>query len=167
MELRDQLFQQATTEYTEGVSRLVHSYVRSKAEHDDLLQEIWLGLWRALPTFRGDASLKTFVYRIAHNRCVTELTRRKPYHGSDDELLELEDHQPGPVERLVAERKSEQLVRAVQKLPLGLRQTLTLRLEGLSYAEISEVLGITESNIAVRLNRAKECLNICLLGSEK
>ncbi|GAA5443970.1 ECF RNA polymerase sigma-E factor [Microbulbifer sp. NBRC 101763] len=167
MESRDQLFQQAIEEYAEGISRVVHSYVHSRAEHDDLLQEIWLGLWRALPAFRGDASLKTFVYRIAQNRCVTEITRRKPQNSCGEELLELEDHQPGPAERLAAEQKSDRLVRAVQRLPLGLRQTLILRLEGLSYAEISEVLGIGESNIAVRLNRAKERLNICLSGGEK
>lgn len=167
MELRDQLFQQAVAEYTEGISRVVSSYVRSKAEHEDLLQEIWLGLWRALPAFRGDASLKTFVYRIAHNRCVTEIARRKPQHDGENELMELEDSQPGPAECLDAERKSERLVHAVQQLPLGLRQTLTLRLEGFSYAEISEVLGISESNIAVRLNRAKERLNISLSGGAK
>ncbi|MFA0813437.1 RNA polymerase sigma factor [Microbulbifer epialgicus] len=167
MDLRDQLFQQVIAEYAEGISRVVRSYVRSSAEHDDLLQEIWLGLWRALPSFRGDASLKTFVYRITHNRCVTEIARRKPQHSGEEELLELEDHQPGPAERLVAEQKSERLVRAIQQLPLGLRQTLTLRLEGLSYAEISEVLGISESNIAVRLNRAKERLNVRLSGGEK
>ncbi|MFA0791245.1 RNA polymerase sigma factor [Microbulbifer echini] len=167
MELRDQLFQQAIAEYAEGVSRVARSYVRSGAEHEDLLQEIWLGLWRALPSFRGDASLKTFVYRITHNRCVTEISRRKPQHGGEDLLLELEDTCPGPAEQLAAERKSERLLSAVQQLPLGLRQTLTLRLEGLSYAEISEVLGISETNIAVRLNRAKERLNISLSGGEK
>ncbi|MCO1335032.1 sigma-70 family RNA polymerase sigma factor [Microbulbifer sp. OS29] len=167
MELRDQLFQQAIAEHTQGVSRVARSYVRSTAEQEDLLLEIWLGLWRALPAFLGDASLKTFVYRIAHNRCVTEIARRKPQHAGEEELMEVVDSHPGPDECLAAERKSESLVNAVQRLPLGLRQTLTLRLEGLSYAEISEVLGISESNIAVRLNRAKERLNIYLSGGEK
>ncbi|WP_261324474.1 RNA polymerase sigma factor [Microbulbifer agarilyticus] len=50
-------------------------------------------------------------------------------------------------------------MRAVAQLPLGMRQVLSLRFEGLSYSEISEVLGISESNVAVRLNRARERLN--------
>ncbi|WP_299944792.1 sigma-70 family RNA polymerase sigma factor [uncultured Microbulbifer sp.] len=167
MERRDQLFQQALATYAEGVSRVARSYVRTAAEREDLMQEIWLGLWRALPAFRGEASLKTFVYRIAHNRCVTELSRRKPHHSGEEELLNLQDSRPGPAEHLAAQRDWERLVCMIQRLPLGLRQTLTLRLEGLSYAEISEVLGIGESNVAVRLNRARAQLNACMAGGEQ
>ncbi|WP_323846448.1 sigma-70 family RNA polymerase sigma factor [Microbulbifer magnicolonia] len=164
MDARDRLFQQAMADCGAGVSRVAGSYVRNTAERDDLVQEIWLAVWRALPSFRGEASLKTFVFRIAHNRSVTELARRRAAHTGTEELETIEDDAPGPEQRLQDQRDSERLVRAVQQLPLGLRQTLTLRLEGLSYAEISEVMGISESNVAVRLNRARERLSARLAG---
>lgn len=167
MDARDRLFQQAMADCGAGISRVAGSYVRSTAEREDLMQEIWLAVWRALPSFRGDASLKTFVYRIAHNRSVTELARRRSAHTGVEDLEVLEDDSPGPEQQLQSQRDSARLVRAVQQLPLGLRQALTLRLEGLSYAEISEVLGISESNVAVRLNRARERLSGRLRGERE
>jgi RNA polymerase sigma-70 factor (ECF subfamily) len=164
LDARDRLFQQLMADHGAGISRVAGSYVRGHAERDDLVQDIWLAVWRALPSFRGDASLKTFVFRIAHNRSVTELTRRRAEFGDPGELDQLADSAPGPADKLVSRRDSERLLTAVQQLPLGLRQTLTLRLEGLSYAEISEVLGIGESNVAVRLNRARERLRAQLGG---
>ncbi|MFV8783406.1 RNA polymerase sigma factor [Microbulbifer sp. SA54] len=158
MDAREQIFQQLLEECGGGIARLAGSYVRSLAERDDLVQEIWLAVWRALPGFRGDASLRTFAYRIAHNRSVTQLARRRDT-GDSDLLEALEDERPGPEAHLVQSREAERLMRAVSALPLGMRQVLTLRFEGLGYSEISEVLGISESNVAVRLNRARERLN--------
>ncbi|QKX16350.1 RNA polymerase sigma factor [Microbulbifer sp. YPW1] len=158
MDAREQIFNQLIEDCGGGIARLASSYVRNRAEREDLVQEIWLAIWRALPAFRGESRLRTFVYRIAHNRSVTQLARRRDSHGS--ELLEeLQDERPGPEAQLQQNRDAERLVRAVSLLPLGMRQVLTLRFEGLSYSEISEVLGISESNVAVRLNRARERLN--------
>ncbi|MBN8429984.1 RNA polymerase sigma factor [Microbulbifer salipaludis] len=158
MDAREQLFQQLIEDCGSGIARLAGSYVRNRAEREDLVQEIWLAIWRALPGFRGDASPRTFAYRIAHNRSVTQLARRRD--SEDGEVLEtVADERPGPETQLLQRRDAERLMRAVSQLPLGMRQVLTLRFEGLSYSEISEVLGISESNVAVRLNRARERLN--------
>lgn len=158
MKVRDTQFQQLISDYGPGIARVAGTYTRTREERDDLLQEIWLAVWRALPGFRGEASVKTFIFRIAHNRSVTELARRRPDH--DDALLEgVVDNAPGPAEHLAGQRQSEQLRLAVQALPLGLRQVFSLRLEGLSYSEVAEVLGISESNVAVRLNRARQRLS--------
>jgi len=158
LDAREQIFQQLIEDCGGGIARLAGSYVRNQAEREDLVQEIWLAIWRALPGFRGDSSLRTFIYRIAHNRSVTQLTRRRDSEDSD--VLEtVADERPGPEAQLVHSRDAERLMHAVSLLPLGMRQVLTLRFEGLSYSEISEVLGISESNVAVRLNRARERLN--------
>ncbi|WP_237057356.1 RNA polymerase sigma factor [Microbulbifer sediminum] len=158
MKARDTQFQQLISDYGAGIARVAGTYTRTPEERDDLLQDIWLAIWRALPGFRGEASVKTFIFRIAHNRSVTELARRRP--DQDDDLLEgVTDSAPGPAERLAGQRQSEQLLSAVQALSLGLRQVISLRLEGLSYSEIAEVLGISESNVAVRLNRARQRLS--------
>ncbi|MGL6161466.1 RNA polymerase sigma factor [Microbulbifer sp.] len=164
MDARDRLFQQLLADHGAAISRVAGAYVRGHAERDDLVQDIWLAVWRALPSFRGDASLKTFVFRIAHNRSVTELARRRAAHGNMEEVEALADSAPGPAERLAAEQRAQRLLAAVQRLPLGLRQALTLRLEGFSYSEIAEVLGISDTNVAVRLNRARERLRVRLAG---
>lgn len=157
MDNRDQQFQQLVAEHGAGISRVAGTYARNNAEREDLLQDIWLAIWRALPGFRGEASLKTFVYRIAHNRSVSELVRRKPADATADPTVII-DEAPGPAAQLEAERQAARLVDAVRRLPLGLRQVVSLRLEGLSYSEISEIIGISESNVAVRLNRARKQL---------
>ncbi|GAB2512566.1 RNA polymerase sigma factor [Microbulbifer agarilyticus] len=158
MDTREQIFQQLVDECGGGIARVAGSYVRNRAEQEDLVQEIWMAIWRALPNFRGDSSLRTFVYRIAHNRSVTQLVRRRDT-GDSDLLESVCDERPGPEGSLIQARDAERLMRAVAQLPLGMRQVLSLRFEGLSYSEISEVLGISESNVAVRLNRARERLN--------
>jgi len=165
LDAREQIFQQLIEDCGGGIARLAGSYARNRAEQEDLTQEIWLAIWRALPGFRGDSSLRTFAYRIAHNRSVTQLTRRRD--SGDSALLDdLTDESPGPDMRLIQSRDAERLLRAVSQLSLGMRQALTLRFEGLSYSEISEVLGISESNVAVRLNRARERLNAKMRETE-
>ena len=60
-----------------SLSRLAGSYVRGAGDCDDLLQEIIVAIWRALPRFRGECSERTFVFRIAHNRAIAHITRRR------------------------------------------------------------------------------------------
>src|SRR5688572_11447049 len=59
-----------------ALARLVSSYTRTATDCDDLLQEIAIALWQALPTFRGECSERTFLFRIAHNRCLAHLSRK-------------------------------------------------------------------------------------------
>src|SRR5688572_29980659 len=59
------------------LTRLAASYAANRSDRDDLLQEIAIALWRALPGFRGDCSERTFLFRIAHNRCITHLSRKR------------------------------------------------------------------------------------------
>ena len=80
--------------YGAPLARLASSYARARGEQDDLFQEIMIALWRALPAYRGDCSERTYVYRIAHNRAMSYLSRRRPMVGNLDEEGELPA--PGP-----------------------------------------------------------------------
>jgi RNA polymerase sigma-70 factor (ECF subfamily) len=141
-----------------ALGRLAASYAGSSGERDDLMQEIALALWQALPRFRGESSERTFLFRIAHNHCINHIVRRRPLASLDELELDPADD-ARPVEaQLDAASASLRLHEAVRRLPLIQRQVVTLALEDLDYAEIAAVLGITENNVGVRLNRARATL---------
>jgi RNA polymerase sigma-70 factor (ECF subfamily) len=138
-----------------ALRRLSSSYAGSTGERDDLLQEIALALWQALPRFRGESSERTFLFRIAHNHCINHIVRRRPVESLQH--LELDPEDGGrPVDMaLSAAQESARLVDAVRRLPLIQREVVVLALEDMDYAEIAAVLGISETNVGVRLNRAR------------
>jgi len=141
-----------------ALGRLAGSYTANGAEREDLLQEIALALWQALPRFRGESSERTFLFRIAHNHCINQIVRRRPMSSIDDLELDPPD-ESRPVEATLDDaRASQRLHDAVRRLPLIQRQVVTLALEDMDYAEIADVLGITENNVGVRLNRARATL---------
>ena len=142
-----------------SLDRLAAAYEADLAERDDLLQDISFALWRALPSFRGECSERTFVYRIAHNRGLTHRARRRLRVTESLENIEvLPDPGADPEQATIRNLTRERLQTAVRQLPEGARQVVILSLSGLSPAEIGEVLGITENNAAVRLSRARRAL---------
>ena len=145
-----------------ALARLAASYAASQADRDDLLQEIAMGLWLALPTFRAECSERTFLFRIAHNRCISHLARRRPQVSLDDIEFDPEDLRPGPDAGLAEQQQSASLQAAVRRLPLAYRQVIVLLLEDLDYRQIAEVLGISENNVGVRLTRARALLREAL-----
>lgn len=143
-----------------ALRRVAGAYERDPGRREDLFQDICLAVWQALPRFRGDSSERTFVFRIAHNRGLTHRSRRGPSTATDLEAAaeRLADPHPGPEAAAREGQRRERLREAVLALPLEPRQILSLTLEGLSNLEIADVLGITENNVAVRLNRARKAL---------
>jgi RNA polymerase sigma factor (sigma-70 family) len=154
-------FERILGEHGAAISRLAYSYEAVAGIREELAQEIALAIWQALPHFRGDCSERTFVFRIAHNRGLTHVSRRRPAQQSLDDLEEADepmDPRPHPDEQLAQINQRKRLESAVQSLPVAHKQMIVLTLEGLSHAEIGEVLGITENNVAVRLTRARKAL---------
>jgi len=146
-------------EYAPAIRRTARLYERLPAPREDLVQEICLALWQALPRFRGDCSERTFVFRVAHNRGATHAWKRRRRAMTPlEDVYEPRDAAPTPEASAVASQRSTDLSRAVAELPITLRQTVTLMLEGLSPREIGDVLGITENNANVRLARARQAL---------
>ncbi len=147
-------FDELLITYGPALKRVAASYAPPGAEREDLEQEIVLALHTAWPGFRGDASARTFAYRIAHNCGITLMKNRRgaPRTQPLDPSHAVTRRTP---ERIAQRRQEyERLARAVRRLPLSQRQPMSLRLEGLSYAEIGEVLGLTTSNVGARLHRA-------------
>lgn len=148
-----------------ALSRLAGGYASDTGDRDDLVQEILLALWGALPRFRGECSERTFVMRVAHNRCMAHLRDRGQRWLGLGEAEVVRDPSPDPHARAEAEERHLRLTRAIRQLPRIHREAVMLHLEGLSHREIGEVVGATENNVGVRLNRARAQLK-SLLGEE-
>lgn len=144
------------------VARIAASYERDRHRIDDLVQDVFLALWRALPSYRENASMATFLARIAHNVCVSHVRRevRVPPSQEGPEALDAlaNDTAAGPAQRAELDDQRRALLAAVRGLPLPQRQVVTLHLEGFSGRQIAEALDLTETNAAVRLTRARAAL---------
>ncbi len=141
------------------VDRILSTYERSESAREDLHQDVAMALWRGMPTFRGGASFRTFIARIAHNIGAGHV--RRVMRGGD--RLPLDEEHPSEAEgpdQIASETSiREALSRAVERLPLSQRQVVSLHLEDFSHAEIAEALGIGEGAVTVRLHRARQTLS--------
>ncbi len=149
-------------QYGPALARIAAAYERDRALREDLVQDIAVAVWRALPSLQDEAKLKPFVFRIAHNRSVSHVARQAARPRQDELSEALPDGGADPETRLARAEQSARLVEAVRRLALPYRQVITLVLEDLSYEEIAEALGITVSNVGVRINRAKAQLKAML-----
>ena len=157
---RTKAFEDLLQRYVPALKRLARSYAREPAEQDDLLQEIALGLWTALPNFRGEASERTWMYRVAHNTAISFVTSRnrrsqREQNGAIPDLPTLES---GAESTVIEDQQRARLWAAVEELPLTDRQIVVLHFEGLSAAEIEVVTGLSAGNVATRLSRARQKL---------
>jgi RNA polymerase sigma factor (sigma-70 family) len=158
--IREQLereYERLWRDHGASLARLASSYELNAHAREDLLQEIRLAIWAALPRFRGESSLRTFLFRIAHNRALTHVCRRKRNLSSEDSE-EIVDRRNGPETAVIESANCSHLMAAIRQLPLPFRQVITLSLEDLSRSEIASVLGISENNVGVRMNRARKLL---------
>jgi RNA polymerase sigma-70 factor (ECF subfamily) len=149
--------------YDPGLRRLAYRLLGERERMDDALQEAYLRAFRALPGFRADSTLRTWLYRIVYNVCLEELERARrvrsvPIEGG----LELAAPQADLAETISLRAG---LATALAELPADDRAALLLvDAQGLDYREAGEVLGVPEGTIASRLHRARSVLRRALSG---
>ncbi len=155
-------FEQVIAEHGPLISRIAMSYEADPALREDLMQQIFLAVWQALPRFRADSSLRTFIARIAQNRSISYVAKqvRQPPVAELDERIEADD--PDPEQTAMEASDRRMLLEATRKLPLPQRQVIVLVLEGFDYSEIAEMLDIAPNALALRLSRAKATLKTLL-----
>ena len=151
-------FERIVAEHGPLISRIAMSYEADPALREDLTQQIFLAVWQALPSYRADASLKTFIARIAQNRAISFVTRqvRQPPVAEMPERVESDE--PSPEESAIDASERRLLLDATRRLPMPQREVIILVLEGFSYAEIADMLNIAPNALALRLSRAKSAL---------
>jgi RNA polymerase sigma-70 factor, ECF subfamily len=157
----DALFEKVVAEYSAPLVRLARAHEADASLQQDLLQEIHLAIWRSLPAFAGRCSLRTWVYRVAHNVAASHLLRQKRQRLESlttlDELA-LEAAGPEAAAALDKQRTLEKLTDLIRRLKPIDRQLIVLHLEGLGADEIAEVAGLSVSNVHTKLHRIRELL---------
>jgi RNA polymerase sigma factor (sigma-70 family) len=148
-------FKEAINELGPALLRVAASYERNSALRQELVQEILLAVFKALPSLREPAKRRSFVLRIAHNCCVDHVVRcvAAPHMVEAAEIVAAAE--ASPEQELLSQETSLRLTNAVRALEIPYRQVMTLLLEDMSYAEIAETLGISIDNVGVRVSRAK------------
>lgn len=154
---QDDLYERAVAEYGAAVGRLTRGYEADPEKRRDLLQEIHLALWRSFEGFDARCSLRTWVYRVAHNTAITWVTRQK--RARPQLLVGLEEVDAMPVfsdaDRRIALDRLTQLIQRLKPID---REVILVYLEGLDAAAIGELTGLSASNAATKIHRIKHLL---------
>ncbi len=166
---RDALFERIAAEYAAPMARLARAHEADPSLQQDLLQEVHIALWRSLPAFGGRCSLRTWVYRVAHNTAATWVLRRR--RRFDKHLVDLDDLEIPTDDREIdaAVDEARMLGRMrdlVQRLKPIDREVFVLYLEGLSVDEIAEIAGLTHTNTGTKIHRIKRLLSERLTSGE-
>lgn len=155
---QEDLYRQASEEFGAALERLVRAYEADPDKRRDLSQEIYIGLWRSLAVFDGRCSLRTWVYRVAHNTAASHVIRnRRDRFATIDEIEQL----PAPDDTEAStdrKRALERLLGLIQRLEPVDRQVILGYLEGLDAAAIGEITGLSAGNVAIKIHRIKGIL---------
>ena len=150
-------FEALLTRHRGIIFKVANTFCRDTEDRRDLAQEICTQLWRAYPSFDEARSFSTWMYRIALNVAISHrrlaLRRGRHVFSLDDAALAAI---PDPAHE--ADDRIRELYRVIHQLDDLNRALMLLYLEGHDYREIADVLGITETNVATKLNRLKQRL---------
>jgi RNA polymerase sigma factor (sigma-70 family) len=133
------------------IHKICHLYRDIREDREDLFQEITFQLWKSRQSFRNNAKISTWIYRIALNTAIATFRKRKQAIEYCPVLPDLAEEQPD--EELAL--RQEKLFAALKQLDDGDKAIITLYLEDLSYQQIADVTGISENYVGVKLNRIK------------
>lgn len=163
MEKQKSLFLSELKENKDKLYRLCSIYSDNNEDSKDLFQEVLVQIWKSMSSFKGNSSISTWMFRIALNVC---LRFKSKYTKNQSRFIKLnsitiinissEVEDENNDEKLIALRK------CVKKLNDGDKAIVSLYLEGLAYREISDILGLSENHIAVKIKRIKSKLFNCI-----
>ncbi len=164
-----QAFRTLVNQHQDMIVNTCYGFVHNRADAEDVAQEVFIEVYRSIGKFRADAKLSTWLYRIAVNKSIDFLRKkkRKSWIGSIQGMFESEDkahaiadrHQPTPQKALEQTERKEILQAAIDKLPDNQRIAFTLhKYEDLSYKEVAKVMNTSLSSVESLMHRAKKNL---------
>lgn len=153
MELNENQFARLIRENKGTIYTVCYMFSKDKEEVDDLFQEALIKLWQGLSSFKGDSDLKTWIYKVTLNSCIS-IDRKKKSRPVQPlmEGINLFDKNDAD------NRQTDMLHARIQRLQPFDRAIVLLWLENMSYHEIALIVGIDVKNVSVRLHRIKEQL---------
>lgn len=131
-------------------------YTDNKADQEDLFQEVVYQLWKSFDSFRNEAKISTWMYRVAMNTAITQLKKRKRSPDEvpiSDAILSRSDNKDDNYEE-----RLRFLYKQIERLNVLEKGLMLLLLEGRSYKEIAEITGLSDSNVGTRISRIKKKL---------
>lgn len=152
-----QIFEDWLSQHKGLIFKIVRAYAFTVADQDDLFQEMIIQVWHSVPAFRKESAVTTWLYRVSLNTAI-KWTKKERKHNQA-EALEGVQHilEEG---RMQTDERLTWLYEEIYKLDEIDRCITLLLLEGFSYKEMASILGITESNVGVKINRVKKLLII-------
>ena len=146
-------FEELVRRYQTSIYRVALRMLGSRADAQDAVQETFVRAWRALPRFRHDSAISTWLYRIVTRRALDKIASRRSTETLDEVEVEAG---PDPAQAAEDQERLRAVRRAIAKLPPDQRAALVLReFEGLSYQEVAQVLGASVPAIKTRIHRAR------------
>jgi RNA polymerase sigma factor (sigma-70 family) len=153
------LFEIIVKKYNKRLYRVAMAILHDDDEAEDMMQASYLKAYENLHRFEGRSNFSTWLTRIAINECLMRLKKRKRNVEFDDTISERQIERKHPMSAVMNNELKQILEKAIGELPEKYRVVFMLReIDGLNVEETTECLEITEANVKVRLNRAKEML---------
>ena len=158
---RDELYQTAILEFGRALDRLAAGYEADPEKRHDLRQVIHLQLWKSFEVFDGRCSLKTWVFRVAHNTAVSYVNRERRRNARFVSLEEIErtapslEGEPDIDQHRVLQQLSE-LIRQLKPLD---RQIMISYLEEMDIASIADITGLSAGNVGMKIHRIKNLIS--------
>jgi RNA polymerase sigma-70 factor (ECF subfamily) len=165
---RETVFRRWLDEHLGLMLKVVRGCSAAPQDQDDLFQDVCLQLWQSIPSFRGEAKETTWIYRVAFNTALAWRRGERRRREGHETFLKFEvapQAQPGHAESLPEQETIDHLYAAIRQLPKVEASLALMHLDGLSYSEMAEVLGISENYIGVKLNRIRKQLAEQLKGA--
>lgn len=154
---RDRIFNDWLTGHKGILFKVAHAYAFEHADRQDLFQEIVIQVWRSVDAFRGESSVPTWMYRVALNTAIA-WTRKEGRHQRGKEPLAAVEGLLTTASSADRDPRLDWLYRQIAQLKDVDRSVALLLLDGFSYRDIAAIVGITESNVGVKINRIKSAL---------
>ncbi|EDY81968.1 RNA polymerase sigma factor, sigma-70 family [Verrucomicrobiia bacterium DG1235] len=137
--------------------KVVRAYASKQHDQEDLFQEIATQVWNSIPKFRGDSKVSTWIYRVAFYSAIAWSKKEKKHKAKHSSI---DDYQPLLQQATAAKNpRLDWLYDQIGQLDEIDRSLTLMMLDGYSYKEISTTLGLSESNVGVKLNRIKKHLS--------
>jgi RNA polymerase sigma-70 factor (ECF subfamily) len=157
---QERLYAEAVTTYGAALDRLAHAYEPDPDRRLDLLQEVHVALWRSFTSFDRRCSLRTWVYRVAHNVAISLVTRRLRRMPVFVGLEELESQaDASDQEQALDHRRAlDRMMTLIHQLDPLDRQVILLYLEGVDAGSIAEITGFSSGNVGTKVHRIKKLL---------